>query len=146
MLSVAAHADEDGAEDIALAALAAVATLDSDRSILYPDFILALLGKAARIALEKIMATRPREPYSDIFRSYYFEGRAEGRVEGRTEGRTEGEAHGKATLLLKLLRLRGFTVPEPVQQRVLDCRDGEQLDAWAARVLDARSLADVLDA
>jgi len=138
VLSVAAHADEDGAEDIALVALDAVATLDSDRSILYPDFILALLGKAARIALEKLMFTRPRVPYSDILRKQYFEGRSEGRV--------EGEAHGKATLLLKLLQLRGFTVPEPVQQRVLDCRDGEQLDAWAARVLDARSLADVLDA
>ena len=127
VLSVAAHAHEPGAEHIALAALAAARTLDSDRSILYPDFVFALLGAVARSALEKLMAIPNYEFQSDFARGYF----------------AEGKSVGKAETLLKLLQLRGFLVSEAQQQAVLACRDVDQLDAWVARVLTARDLDEV---
>lgn len=132
VLSVAAHAEDPGAEHIALAALAAAHTLDNNRAILYPDFVIALLGAVARAALEKLMATTHYEFQSDFARRYYG------------EGKTEGKAEGKAETLLKLLQLRGFIVPEAEQARVLACRDLDRLDAWVARVLTARDLDEVL--
>jgi len=131
VLSVAAHGHEPGAEHIALAALAASRGLDSDRELLYPDFIFVLLGEVARKALEQLMQTGKYEYQSDFVRKHYFQGMA------------EGKAEGKAELLLKLLRRRGFTVDENVEARVHACHDGAQLDAWAEQVLGATSLAEV---
>ncbi len=128
VLSVAAHADDPGAEHIALAALAAAHTLDNNRAVLYPDFVIALLGAVARAALEKLMATTHYEFQSDFARGYF----------------AEGKSVGKAETLLKLLQLRGFIVPEAEQGRVLACRDLDRLDAWVARVLTARDLDEVL--
>ncbi|MCY1057432.1 hypothetical protein [Nannocystis sp. SCPEA4] len=137
VLSVAAHADEPGAEHIALAALDATRDLDDQRGILYPDFVTALLGRAARIALEKLMATQKRwEPISDLFRKPWLEGIAEGKVEGIAEG--------KASMVLKMLQLKGFALTDEQHQRVLTCRDDVLLETWAARILVATRLDEVL--
>jgi flagellar biosynthesis/type III secretory pathway protein FliH len=134
VLSVAAHAEEPGAEHIALAALAAAHDLDRDRGTLYPDFVYALLGRAACAALEEIMAAR-YEYQSDFARKYFSE--------GLEKGMAKGQAQGKADALLKLLQLKRFTLTEEQRQRVLECGDEAVLDGWMARVLDARALADV---
>ncbi|PCC71733.1 hypothetical protein SAMN02745121_03086 [Nannocystis exedens] len=132
VLSVAAHADEPGAEHIALVALEATRELDDQRGIFYPDFVVALLGRVARTALEKLLMTTGRwEPLSDMFRRPWLDGIA------------EGEARGKASMLLKLLQLRGFALGDEQRERVLACRDEAQLDAWAARVLTATRLDEV---
>jgi hypothetical protein len=136
VLSVAAHADEPGAEHIALAALAAAHGLDRDRGTFYPDFVLALLGSAAKSALEQLMATAGYEYQSDFARKYFAQGKA--------EGEAKGEAKGKAEMLLKLLELKGFTVSDAERERILGCADIAQLDAWADRVLIAATLDDVL--
>jgi len=49
-----------------------------------------------------------------------------------------------AQLLLKLLRLRGFVVPEALEQRIAACQDIACLERWAGRLLTAGSLAEVL--
>ena len=134
VLSVAAHGHEPGAEHIALAALIAARDLDSDRHLLYPDFIFALLGQVARDALEQLMRIPNYEYQSDFARKYYFEGKAEGKVEG------------EARLLLKLLRLRGFVVPEELERRISGCGDSERLELWAGRLLSAPSLGEVFGA
>ncbi|MBK9752160.1 MAG: hypothetical protein IPO88_01410 [Nannocystis sp.] len=139
VLSVAAHGRELGAEHIALAAIAASHDLDNDRDLLYPDFILALLGDLARAALEKIvMQARNYEFQSDFVRKYFYGGKA--------EGLTEGKAAGKAEVLLKLLRRKFTAVDAAYEARVLACSDVDQLDAWAERVLDADSVAAVFAA
>jgi hypothetical protein len=147
VLSVAAHGHEPGAEFIALAALAALRDLDSEDHLLYPDFVFALLGGVARTALEQLMRIPNYEYQSDFARKYYYQGKEEGQAEGKAEGQAEGEAAGKALgraeLLLKLLRLRGFVVPDELQTRIFACRDIERLDRWAERLLAAGSLADV---
>lgn len=105
--------------------------LDTDRSILYPDFVIALLGAVARKALEQLMQIPNYKFQSDFARKYYAEGIAEGEAKGRTE------------TLLKLLQLRGFTIPEERRQQVLACRDGALLDTWVERVLVARDLDEI---
>ena len=127
VLSVAAHGREPGAEHIALAALVASRDLDNERDVLYPDFIFALLGEVARKALEQLMQARNYEYQSDFARKYFYGGKAE----------------GKAELLLRLLRRKGLPVDAAVEARVTDCKDAEQLDTWAERVLTAASLDEV---
>jgi hypothetical protein len=73
------------------------------------------------------------------------EGLAQGRVEGRAEGkegRAEGRAEGRVELLLRLLTARFGKLPEPLPARLRNARP-EDLDGWALRVLDAKSLAEV---
>ena len=135
VLSALAHGDEPGGEEVALAALAAASSLDEERRLVYPDFILAGLPAAARLALDKLMDLRNYEFQSDFARRYFAEGKAEGRAEGKAEG--------KAELLLGLLRLRGFRPSKRQRERVLACTDETQLETWAARVLRARTLAEV---
>jgi len=125
VLSVAAHADEPGAEHIALAALAAAHGLDRERGTFYPDFVLALLGSAAKSALEQLMATAGYDYQSDFARKYF--------------------AQGKAEMLLKLLDLKGFSPTDAERELIRTCTDVVQLDAWADRVLTAVTLEGVLD-
>jgi hypothetical protein len=131
VLSVAAHANEPGAEHIALAALAAAETLDGDRAIVYPDFVATLLGAAARITLEQLMTTAFEE-YRGSF----------ARLLSRVAER-HYETATRAEVLLKLLKHRGYTVPEARRQQILACRDVAQLDRWLERVLDAHDLDEI---
>ena len=80
------------------------------------------------------MATARYEYQSDFARKYFAQGEA------------KGEAKGKAEMLLRLLELKGFAVSDTERERILECVDIAQLDAWADRVLIAESLADVFDA
>jgi hypothetical protein len=134
VLSVVAHGHEPGAEHIALAALAAVHGLDRDSELLYPDLIRAMLGEVARAALETLMNKANYEYQSDFARKYISIGKA------------EGEARGEARLLLKLLRVKGFTVSPELLARVESCQDLDQLELWAERILTATSLDDIFAA
>ena len=133
--SVAAHGRDPGAEHIALAELPAVRGLDRGRELLYPDFILAVLGEVARAALEQLMNPATYEYQSDFARKYISIGKA--------EGIAEGEARGKAQTLLKLLHVKGLAVPAELTARVESCQDLDQLDRWIERVLTATTLDEV---
>jgi hypothetical protein len=135
VLSVAAHAGEPDIEPIVRAAWAATAGLDMDRDRLYPDFIIALLGRAARAILEKIMPTSGNPYQSEIFRELWDKGHA--------DGEAEGEARGRAAMLLKMLALKSFTPTDAQRERILSCTDTAVLDRWADRLLVARTLEEV---
>jgi len=105
--------------------------LDTDAALLYPDFILAMLGEVARAALEHIMNKATYEYQSDFARKYISIGKA------------EGKAEGEARLLLKQLRFKGFAVSPELAARVESCRDLDLLDRWAERVLTATTLDDI---
>ena len=64
----------------------------------------------------------------------------EGLEEGRMEGRMEGQA---AMLQLLLLQRFGNVLDQDVQERLQNARP-EQLETWARRTLDARSIDEVL--
>jgi len=68
--------------------------------------------------------------------------RQEGLQEGRQEGIQIGESRGRAALLARQFRLKFGPLSEAAQQR-LQRADEAQLDAWAERILSARSLDEV---
>lgn len=69
--------------------------------------------------------------------------RQEGRREGRQEGRQEGRREGEAAFLLRLLERRFGALPAAVKDRVA-AADPSTMEEWGLRVLDAKSLDDVL--
>ena len=93
-----------------------------------------MLGEVARAALELLMNPATYQFQSDFARKYIAMGKA------------EGKAEGQAQMLLKLLRVKGFTVAPELAARVESCQDLEQLDLWAERVLAATTLEDIFAA
>ena len=72
------------------------------------------------------------------------EGRKEGRLEGRNEGRDEGRVEGRSAILNRLLAKRfGVDIFDPRMQERLRTATPEQLDLWAERILDAKTIDDV---
>jgi hypothetical protein len=63
---------------------------------------------------------------------------------GRAQGRAQGRVQGRAQMLLELLTIRFGAVPPEVNARVM-AADEATLSRWAARVLTAPTLANVLD-
>jgi predicted transposase/invertase (TIGR01784 family) len=72
-----------------------------------------------------------------------IEGEAKGRAEGEAKGRAKGRAEGEAKLLLKLLALRFGSTSDATRARV-EAATPAQIDAWAGRVLTAKTLKEVL--
>ena len=68
------------------------------------------------------------------------EERREAREKAREEGRKEGERY----ILLRQFRARFGELPAATVARV-EAADGAELDRWVDRVLDAKTLAEVLD-
>jgi predicted transposase YdaD len=58
-------------------------------------------------------------------------------------GEAKGKADGKAETLLKLLSHRFGYLPQDVTRRIREA-DPETFDRWALRILDAKSLAEVI--
>lgn len=149
VLSAMAHGRRPGAEHVALAAITACADLDNERQIFYPDFIIARLGAVARAALEHLMSTSTdRNPFiSDFFRKRFddawAESEARGLASGLARGEAKGKAEGEAKILLKMIRLKGFVLTPELEDRVRRCTEPAQLEGWADRLLEARTLDEV---
>ena len=137
VLSAMAHGrdtDSDKALRISIAAIAASAGLDADRSILYFDLVQASMSEAARKALQS-MDPAKYEYQSEFARRYVAQGEAKGKAEGKAEGKVE--------LLLKLLALR-FGSISPAAEARLQAASTAELDTFAERVLTAKSVEEVL--
>ena len=154
VLSVLAHGQEESAEAIGKAALAAAARLDDARAALYADLTLGMVHEAAKKALEAMMASGNYEYQSEFARKYFGQGRAEGEARGKALGLHEGLAlglqegltKGKAEALLAVLAARGLPVSPELRERVLGCTDIGRLEAWLTRAVSAASAAEVIDA
>nr|VFJ89909.1 MAG: protein of unknown function (DUF4351) [Candidatus Kentron sp. LFY] len=70
------------------------------------------------------------------------QGRREGLLEGEAKGKAKGEAKGEAKLLLGLLSHRFQPLPDEVSEQVRAANPSD-IETWAKRVLDAKSLGDV---
>lgn len=74
----------------------------------------------------------------------HAEGEAKGRVEGEVKGRAEGEVKGRSAVLRRLLAKRfGEDIWESRVQERLRTASIEELDLWAERILDARTIDEV---
>ncbi|NCC05855.1 MAG: hypothetical protein EOM37_17860 [Proteobacteria bacterium] len=72
------------------------------------------------------------------------EGRMQGQTEGRMEGRVEGEVLGRSAVLQRQLAKRfGRGILDFRTQERLRTATAGQLDLWAERILDARTIEDV---
>ncbi|MBF0295502.1 MAG: DUF4351 domain-containing protein [Magnetococcales bacterium] len=69
-------------------------------------------------------------------------GEAKGREAGLQEGHQTGLQKGKAETLLQLLQLRFGTLPKEIMNKV-NSAGLEELSAWTARILDAKTLQAV---
>ena len=79
---------------------------------------------------------RPDETIMSTLERTYQKGKAEGKVEGKAEGRAE--------TLLRQLNKRFGVLDDQVTARVR-VGSAAELDAWTDRILDAPTLAEVLD-
>ncbi|WP_052812885.1 DUF4351 domain-containing protein [Desulfonatronum thioautotrophicum] len=71
-------------------------------------------------------------------------GRTEGRTEGRAEGRVEGRVEGRQAILQRLFTKRfGQSILDIQFQERLRKATPEQLDLWAEKLLDAKSVDEV---
>ncbi|MBF6173025.1 hypothetical protein [Nocardia blacklockiae] len=113
------HRDRD-----AILAVVAHSMVDLPNGEMYIDLVMAVLPAAARDVLETLMSAGTYEYKSEFARRYY----------------SRGEAHS----LLKILRHR-FTVSEAVADRVVNCTDIDQLEAWTDRALEVETLAEVFE-
>jgi len=130
VLSAVEHSrnpDTELAARIVHAALAAVDTIDAERSTLYGDLIKSYVPEAMEVNMNSLGF----EYQSNFARRYYGEGKAEGRIEGRVE------------LILKMLAGRFGPLPDTIQTRVRGANDAN-LDAIAERMLTAQSLEQAL--
>lgn len=135
VLSVMAHGrgDQEIAVSIATAAFEGATGLKDDRAMLYWDLILLSLGKAARVALEGLMANGTYEYRSDFAKKYMAQGRAEGRAEG------------KVAAVLHILEVRGIALTDEQRRRISVCTDTRVIDRWIERAVSAASADQLFD-
>jgi Arc/MetJ-type ribon-helix-helix transcriptional regulator len=155
VLSCIAHGQDPDADAVARSAyatlLAVTELLSDDRQLLYHDLVSTALPEAARIALEKLMASGNYEFQSDFARKYLTKGREEGLEKGREEGlekglekgREEGEVAGQAKALLAVLESRGMRISKKARTRILACTDIEQIDAWLRKAASVASVDEL---
>ncbi|MBX3464325.1 MAG: Rpn family recombination-promoting nuclease/putative transposase [Planctomycetes bacterium] len=90
---------------------------------------------------------RPEDTIMSTLERTYQKGKAEGRNEGRNEGhekgRTEGRTEGRADALLRQIGRRFGPPADDVVARVRTASLAD-LDRWTDRILDARTLAELL--
>jgi hypothetical protein len=133
VLSVIAHGQGDvqTAVNIAQVAAAAAADLDSDNQALYFDLIESALGEAARKAFEMLPET------------YQFQGPSY--LRGRAEGKAEGKAEGEAKSVLAVLEARGVAITEMQRQKILQCTDGDLLNAWVRKAVTLTDVTELFE-
>nr|VFJ62349.1 MAG: Putative restriction endonuclease [Candidatus Kentron sp. DK] len=109
--------------------------------------------EAHRVTLKNLLQ---REGYDDIdailqegFEKGVEKGIEKGKIEGKAEGRLEGEAKGrvvgKIEAILDLLALRAVDVDPKTRERIRNCHDLAQLDAWFAKAVLADRLEDIFE-
>ncbi|KFA92945.1 hypothetical protein Q664_11660 [Archangium violaceum Cb vi76] len=64
---------------------------------------------------------------------------------GLEKGLAQGRLQERAEVVLRILTARGVPTDEAARQRILSCTDGETLDRWFDRALNATTLRDVLE-
>lgn len=82
--------------------------------------------------------------YQKIAQEERLEGWQKGRQQGRYEGRQEGRQEGEIQLLTRQLDKRFAPLPEWVGLKLLQA-ESSQLEYWAERILDAKSVDDVFE-
>ena len=99
------------------------------------------LSEAALQAVEEKVRNDNEEYKFEFARRLVAEGLARGHQEGLQEGLQEGEARA----VLKLLAARGLQVDEEARQRIVTCKNLEQLERWLVLAVSVRSVQELFE-
>ena len=121
--------------EITHAALATIDNQNAESGRLYTGMVLAGLSQAAKKLLEEYVTTGTAD----------FKFEHDPFLEYEARGEARGVVKGEAESVLKLLAGRGVAVPDGVRDRVLACKDEEQLDRWLIRAATAESTDELFD-
>jgi predicted transposase/invertase (TIGR01784 family) len=103
----------------------------------------AIMNKFLQEVGEDYFKQGMAEVGEDYFKQGMAAGEAKGMAAGEAKGMAAGEAKGRAETLLKLFSQRFGELSKDVERRVREA-DAETLDRWTLRVLDAKSLKDII--
>ncbi|MFI0741930.1 hypothetical protein ACH4PU_28250 [Streptomyces sp. NPDC021100] len=128
--SAMTHARDPEIPDILKALASALGSADRAVAPYYVELLDVALGDTkARETWRKLMAIRTYFPgRGTIIEETLQEGMARGRAEERAERTQE-----RAEMVLRMLEVRGITVPSEVRERVIGCSDLEVLGTWVDR-------------
>lgn len=110
---------------------------------------LAILAGLRGLEVEIVKEARRYMPFvidlmeNKIYRARYERGLAEGEAKGRAEGEAKGRAEGELRVLRALLTKRFGRLPAWARKR-LESATTSQLESWSLKLLDAKTLEDVL--
>ncbi|MGW7226746.1 hypothetical protein [Streptomyces cyaneofuscatus] len=108
--------------------------MDADAAAVFAEFTEVGLGATrARDIWRNLMGTGLSHFRGIVAESFRDEARIEGRVEGRAED------------ILRILTVRGVSVPDEARQRVTACTDLAVLDVWFERAITAPTADAVFD-
>jgi hypothetical protein len=132
VLSVAYYGHD---EAVANAFVVGIASLGAEAGQDYYELGVRMSSQETRNALELLVATKYKEPFSEFGKRHYREGLEEGREEGLI-------AATRSTIRM-LLKARGFTASDH-QQAVIDaCNDLATLQRWSEASLTAASADEI---
>jgi hypothetical protein len=120
VLSALAHPDRT---DVLDALPRAFAAADPAHLGLYSDVVMAALPEAARKYLEALVGIGTYQYQSEFVRKYI--------------------SHGEATILLKVLKARGISISAEIRDRIVECTDPAQIEAWGESAATAESADEI---
>jgi len=98
-----------------------------------------------RIVFDQHIGAGSMKKFVSTYERITRESEAKGEAKGKAEGKAEGLLTGRAELLLRQLRRRFGSIPKATAARIAKGTIVD-LDLWADRVLDAKTLTDVFAA
>lgn len=128
VLSAAAHGPAD--PDVVKALHTGLDSIDQEMATKYVGYALHLLTDSnGQRVLEELMMTETYEYTSAWTESL----KAEGRVEG------------EAIMLLRVLERDSITVTEEARERILNCRDLEQIEFWLTKSKNIKHIDELFE-
>ncbi|QSB05085.1 hypothetical protein [Natronoglycomyces albus] len=138
-LSGLVHGEGPHAEHIANTFDRELGDLPREQAIEYAKCALTIFPKAVRMTMEALMRTEK----FDYHRELLGDSADVFLAQGVEKGIEKGKAEGAASLLLSLIKARGFDLTEAQRQLIAECTDEDQLTRWAENVLKAESVHDI---
>lgn len=136
VLSLAYHGTN---QKVVNAFAAGILSLHPEEAQKYYEYGLRMSSDVVRNALEQLMETKYKEPFSKLGLRYYGQGREEGREEGHTAGLIEGE-RGTVRMVLKA---RGLELSDTNRERLDNCTSLDTLKRWSQAALTAGTADEV---
>jgi hypothetical protein len=146
VLSVAYYGSDAA---VANAFVAGIASLGAEAGQDYYELGVRMSSQEIRNALELLVSTKYKEPYSEFGKRHHQEGWQEGREEGlaagREEGREEGLVAGQRDAIRMVLMARGFKASDFQLELIDACTDLATLQRWSQAAVTAASTDEVFE-